>query len=110
MTGRTPSSRLVRLGAQPGILDNAKPFEYEWRLKLSDGKYRWMLARAVQTPTDKGQNRWFGTVIDVDRQHRLSKRATCWRTNSHRIKNIFAVVSGLVAIRAPRRSPNLRPN
>jgi|TARA_R100001198_G_scaffold95090_1_gene80078 PAS domain S-box-containing protein len=88
-------------GAFQASLESGKPFEYEWRLKLSDGNYRWMLARAVQTPTTEGQNRWFGTVIDVDRQHRLSEaRDLLANELSHRIKNIFAVVSGLIAIRA----------
>ncbi|WP_156488852.1 GAF domain-containing protein, partial [Erythrobacter sp. HI0077] len=42
-------------GAFQASLESGKPFEYEWRLKLSDGNYRWMLARAVQTPTTEGQ-------------------------------------------------------
>ncbi len=82
-------------------LENGQPFEYEWRLKLSDGEYRWMLSRAVRAPVGKDAGRWFGTVIDVDRQHRLSEsRDLLANELSHRIKNIFAVVSGLVAIRA----------
>ena len=82
-------------------LESGKPFEYEWRLRLSDGDYRWMLSRAVQAPVGEGQNRWFGTVIDVDRQRRMSEaRDLLAKELSHRIKNIFAVVSGLVAIRA----------
>jgi len=81
-------------------LDSGKPFEYEWRLKLSDGDYRWMLSRAVQSPVGK-TSRWFGTVIDVDRQRRMSEaRDLLANELSHRIKNIFAVVSGLVAIRS----------
>lgn len=88
-------------GAFRASLDSGKPFEFEWRLKLSDGNYRWMLARAVQTPVGGGQSRWFGTVIDVDRQRRLSEaRDLLANELSHRIKNIFAVVSGLVAIRS----------
>ena len=99
-----PDDWVQAAGAFQASLDSGKPFEYEWRLKLSDGNYRWMLARAVQTPTDEGQNRWFGTVIDVDRQHRLSEaRDLLAHELSHRIKNIFAVVSGLVAIRARNR-------
>ena len=82
-------------------LDNGTPFEYEWRLKLSDGDYRWMLSRAVQTSVGAGTSRWFGTVIDVDRQRRMSEaRDLLANELSHRIKNIFAVVSGLVAIRS----------
>lgn len=80
---------------------DGQPFEYEWRLKLLDGNYRWMLARAVQSPVGGGHTRWFGTVIDVDKQRRMSEaRDLLSKELSHRIKNIFAVVSGLIAIRA----------
>lgn len=85
-------------------LDSGEPFEFEWRLRLRDGDFRWMLSRAVRTPLDHGEIRWFGTVIDVDRQRRLSEsRDLLANELSHRIKNIFAVVSGLVAIRARNR-------
>ncbi|KWV95187.1 sensor histidine kinase [Erythrobacter sp. AP23] len=89
------------LAAFEASLESGQPYEYEWRLKLSDGDYRWMLSRAVRIPMGKDANRWFGTVIDVDRQHRLSEsRDLLANELSHRIKNIFAVVSGLVAIRS----------
>lgn len=89
-------------------LESGQPFDYEWRLKLQDGNYRWMLSRAVQSPVGGGKNRWFGSVIDVDRQRKLSEsRDLLSRELSHRIKNIFAVVSGLVAIRT-RGKPELR--
>ena len=80
-------------------LKKSVPFEDEWRLKQADGSYRWALSRAV--PTGSGTDaRWFGTVFDIDEQHRLSEaRQLLAGELSHRIKNIFAVVSGLVAIK-----------
>ena len=82
-------------------LHSGEPFEYEWRLKLADGGYRWMLSRAVRAAVGPDRKRWFGTVIDIDHQHRLSDaRDLLANELSHRIKNIFAVVSGLVAIRS----------
>ncbi len=88
-------------GAFQRALDSDTPFEYEWRLKLADGEYRWMLSRAVKSPVGNGETRWFGTVIEIDRQRRLSEaRDLLANELSHRIKNIFAVVSGLIAIRA----------
>ena len=82
-------------------LESGLPYECEWRLKMSDGAYRWMLSRAVRMPVGEDANRWFGTVIDIDHQHRLSDaRDLLANELSHRIKNIFAVVSGLVAIRS----------
>ena len=79
-------------------------FEDEWRLKMADGSYRWVQSRAVPVIADGGAARWFGTVIDVDRAHRLSEsRDLLARELSHRIKNIFAVIGGLIAIRARGR-------
>lgn len=74
-------------------------FESEWRLRQADGSYRWVLSRAVPMG-EKNAARWFGTLIDIDDQHRLSEaRELLAGELSHRIKNIFAVISGLVAIK-----------
>ena len=80
------------------------PFESEYRLKQADGSYRWTLSRALAIrDADKRVLRWYGTLIDIDSSHRLSEnRDLLARELSHRIKNIFAVVAGLVSIRARR--------
>ena len=76
-------------------------FEDEWRLKLADGSYCWVQSRAVPVITEGQPTSWFGTVIDVDKAHRVSEaRDLLARELSHRIKNIFAVISGLIAIRS----------
>ena len=78
----------------------------EYRLKQKDGSYRWVLARAVpvmQNEADESVTRWFGTAVDVDDAHRLSDARDLLASElSHRIKNIFAVVSSLITIRARR--------
>ena len=76
-------------------------FEDEWRIRLADGEYRWVQARAVPVAREDHEVRWFGTIIDVDRAYRLSEaRDLLANELSHRIKNIFAVVSGLIALRS----------
>jgi PAS domain S-box-containing protein len=82
-----------------------KPFESEYRLKQADGTWRWTLARALPMLDGQGQvMRWYGTLTDIDEGHRRSEnRDLLARELSHRIKNIFAVVSGLVSLRARRR-------
>ena len=74
----------------------------EWRLKHADGSYRWVMARAVPVVEKETEaNRWFGTALDVDETHRLSEaRDLLTNELSHRIKNIFAVVSSLIGLRA----------
>jgi len=75
----------------------------EYRLKQKDGSYRWVLARAVpvrqNNEADISVTRWFGTAVDVDDAHRLSDARDLLASElSHRIKNIFAVISSLITI------------
>ena len=82
-----------------------EPFEYEYRLRQFDGSWRWTLARALPMRDREGKvTRWYGTLTDIDSRHRQSEsRDLLARELSHRIKNIFAVVAGLVSLRARRR-------
>lgn len=81
---------------------NGLPYEAEYRLRHRDGSYRWMLGRAMPVEGPSGEIvRWFGTITDVDSSHRKSEgREILARELSHRIKNIFALVSGLVSLKA----------
>jgi PAS domain S-box-containing protein len=84
-------------------------YESEYRLKQADGTWRWTLSRALPVRDAGGAvTRWYGTLTDIDDGRRLSEsRDLLARELSHRIKNIFAVVAGLVAIRA-RKHPEVR--
>ncbi len=76
-------------------------FEDEWRLRLADGTYRWVISRAIPARHDSGPTRWFGTLTDIDDGRRLSEdRELLAGELAHRIKNIFAVISGLISLRA----------
>ncbi len=47
------------------------PYEVEFRLRRSDGEYRWHIGRAVALQDPSGSvQRWFGTNTDVDEQKR----------------------------------------
>jgi PAS domain S-box-containing protein len=83
-------------------LRTGTPYEVEHRVRRHDGEYRWVMARAVPVKDERGRIlRWFGTAIDIDAVHRMSEtRDLLARELSHRIKNIFAVVSGLVSLQA----------
>lgn len=82
------------------------PFECEYRLRQLDGSWRWTLARALPMHDAHGKLvRWYGTLTDIDERHRRAEnRDLLARELSHRIKNIFAVVAGLISLRA-RRHP-----
>ncbi len=76
-------------------------FEDEWRMLMPDGSYRWMLTRAVPSSDDPETARWFGTITDIDERYRISEeRELLAGELAHRIKNIFAVITGLVALHA----------
>lgn len=82
------------------------PYEGENRLRRADGIYRWVLVRALPVKTGVGDRvRWFGTMTDIDDAHKLSEsRDMLAKELSHRIKNIFAVISGLISLQA-RKAP-----
>ena len=83
-----------------------EPFEAEYRLKLADGSWMWVLAMAVPVAENKTDGvRWFGTLTDIDEVHNaLEERDLLANELSHRIKNIFAVVIGLATLKA-RQAP-----
>ena len=83
-------------------LDTGEPYEIEYRLRRHDGVYRWTLGRASPIRDRTGAvTRWFGTCTDIDELKRMEQgKELLSQELSHRIKNIFAVVSALVALSA----------
>lgn len=83
-------------------------YEIEYRLRRADGEYRWMLARGLPLRDENGEvSRWLGTCTDIQDQKAATEvHALLTRELSHRIKNIFAVVSGLITL-SLRRKPEL---
>ncbi len=81
-------------------LETGEPYEIEYRLRRADGVYRWTLGRALPVRDKDGRIiRWFGTCTDIDDlKQAQAARDVLSQELSHRIKNIFAVVSALVAL------------
>ena len=81
-------------------LKTGEPYEIEYRLRHHSGAYRWTLGRALPVRDNAGQIiRWIGTCTDIDDAKRAAEHNELLsRELSHRIKNIFAVISGLVAL------------
>jgi PAS domain S-box-containing protein len=90
-------------------LATGKTYELEHRFRRRDGEYRWMIARAVPVRDPEGHiHRWFGTAVDIHDLHAASEaRDLLVRELSHRIKNIFAVVAGLISM-SVRKRPELQ--
>ena len=83
-------------------LETGDPYQIEYRLRRHDGQYRWTLGRALPIRDEAGAIvRWFGTCTDIHEQKEASEeREIIAQELSHRIKNIFAVISGLIAFSA----------
>jgi PAS domain S-box-containing protein len=85
-------------------------YQIEYRLRHFDGTYRWVLGRAQPIRDETGRiTRWFGTCTDIHAQKlALEEREVISQELSHRIKNIFAVIGGLIQF-AARTRPELAP-
>ena len=91
-------------------LDTGEPYEIEYRLRHHSGAYRWTLGRANPLRDSDGRIvRWIGTCTDIDDAKRQAHHNEILsRELSHRIKNIFAVIGGLIGLSA-RTSPEALP-
>ncbi|WP_277969791.1 sensor histidine kinase [Sphingomonas echinoides] len=91
-------------------LATGEPYQIEYRLRHRDGTYRWTLGRALPMVDAEGAiMRWIGTCTDIHEQKLASEeREVIAQELSHRIKNIFAVISGLISF-AARANPDFRP-
>ena len=91
-------------------LTTGDPYQIEYRLKHFDGTYRWVLGRALPIRDDDGAiTRWFGTCTDIHEQKlAMEEREVITQELSHRIKNIFAVIAGLIGF-AARSRPEFAP-
>lgn len=90
-------------------LKTGDPYEIEYRLRHHSGEYRWTLGRALPVRDDDGAIiRWVGTCTDIHEQKRIGQQNEILsRELSHRIKNIFAVVNGLIGLSA-RQFPEMK--
>ncbi len=90
-------------------LSTGEPYEIEYRLRHHSGAYRWTLGRALPVRDDAGDIvRWIGTCTDIDAAKRdAEQNELLSRELAHRIKNIFAVISGLIGI-SVRQSPEAK--
>lgn len=87
-------------------LETGEHYEIEYRLRHRSGEYRWVLGRAHPMHDESGTIiRWMGTCTDIHEQKMVAEQnEVLGRELSHRIKNIFSVISGLVNLSA-RRQP-----
>lgn len=90
-------------------LATGEPYEVEYRLRRHDGVYRWTLGRALPVRNEQGEIvRWIGTCTEIhEAKSAAQQNELLSRELSHRIKNIFAVILGLLSLSSIKR-PELR--
>ncbi len=88
-------------------LATGEPYEIEYRLRHRSGEYRWTLGRAMPMRDEEGRIiRWIGSCTDIhDAKQTAAQNEILSRELSHRIKNIFAVIAGLIGLSA-RNNPD----
>ncbi len=91
-------------------LETGEPYQIEYRLRHRSGTYRWVLGRALAVRDDAGRiTRWYGTCTDIhDAKIAAAEREIVAHELSHRIKNIFSVINGIISLQA-RQMPEIRP-
>lgn len=83
-------------------LETGEPYEVEYRLRHHSGEYHWMIGRALPIYDEDGKiQRWIGTCTNIHEQKAMSlQNEILSQELSHRIKNIFAIISGLISLTA----------
>jgi PAS domain S-box-containing protein len=70
-----PYDRDKLLGQWQSVRDSEEPGTFEYRVRRLDGKYRWMLARAVPLLNEDGKvQEWVGTVTDIHDQRQAEMK------------------------------------
>ncbi len=105
-----PDDRERAIAVWQGAVATGEKYEIEYRLRHHDGSYRWALGNGLPQRDASGRiTRWFGTCTDIHEQRlALEEREVISQELSHRIKNIFAVILGLIGVMA-RDKPTLAP-
>jgi PAS domain S-box-containing protein len=91
-------------------LQTGEPYQIEYRLRHHGGEYRWTLGRALPVRDANGRiTRWFGTCTDIHETKLIAEeREIVAQELSHRIKNIFSVLTGIISLSA-RSHPDIKP-
>ena len=81
-------------------LETGEPYEVEYRLRYRTGDYRWVLGRALPIlDNEQVIQRWIGTCTDIhDAKLMANHNEILSHELSHRIKNIFAIITSLIGI------------
>lgn len=97
-----PEDRARVAEAWQECLMTGKNYDIDYRFRYKDGSYRWLWVVALPLKDREGKIvRWYGTSSDIDAPKQLEEqRELVSHELDHRIKNLFALVNGLVSLSA----------
>ncbi|MEO0943394.1 MAG: CheR family methyltransferase, partial [Pseudomonadota bacterium] len=78
-------------------IEKEEEYEFDFRIKLPDGGIRWMRTLGASYKSREGRNKVIGPTIDITDVTNYRERELIVSEMSHRIKNLFAVISSLVS-------------
>lgn len=87
-----------------------KPYDVEYRFLHHSGQFRWLRVMALPVRgADGAITRWYGTSTDIEESKLVAmERDLVANELEHRIRNLFALVNGLVAL-SLREDPEFAP-
>jgi PAS domain S-box-containing protein len=87
-----------------------EPYEIEYRMQRNDGTWRWQLGRACPIRAPDGSiERWVGTCTDIhDLKEAQRGLMVVAAELTHRIKNMFAVVTAILTLGARSRGAEVK--
>lgn len=91
-------------------LATGETYDIDYRFRRHDGVFRWLRVIAMPMRDARGRIvRWYGTSTDIEDAKQLdAQKELVTRELDHRIKNLFALVGGLVGL-SVREEPDLAP-
>ncbi|MBX3483473.1 PAS domain-containing protein [Phenylobacterium sp.] len=83
-----------------GCVATGRPYDIEYRFLHHSGRYRWLRVMALPVrDADGAITRWYGTATDIEENKTLEmERELVANELEHRIRNLFALVNGLVVL------------
>lgn len=78
-----PNDLEKTIHAKSEALKNQAPCQFEHRLRMSDGSYRWHLSRCLPVVGSPGEVEWFGTSTDV---HDLKESESALQASQERFR------------------------
>ncbi len=95
-----PEDAPVAAQAWSRAVTTGRSYEVRYRLRRHDGAYRWVIARGLPLfDANYEVMRWIGTCTDIDDEMANADALELLSQElHHRIKNIFAVIGGLVSL------------